>query len=135
MMARIGVVLVVLALIGPIAGCTPAPPTGGEDRMTFAPGLTQLSDGSAQAVGTLEYRDLEGGMWVIVGGTEPAGDAGGTVAVIANAQDLGSKLEMLKGMRVIAKGVKLDGASIRMAGPEITVTSIDEFSGTGSSAP
>jgi hypothetical protein len=89
------------------------------------PGLYDLPDGSVQALGTLEYRDLEGGTWVIVGGSNLTGDVGKTVAVIANATDLGPKLEALKGAQVIASGTRLDGASIRMAGPEITVTTID----------
>jgi hypothetical protein len=136
--ARIGSALIVLALAGSVAACAsrgtgpaaenppastvPARPPAGA---LFVPGLYDLPDGSVQALGTLEYRDIEGGTWVIVGGANPTGDAGKTIAVIANAADLGPKLAALKGAQVVAGGTRLDGASIRMAGPEITVTAID----------
>jgi hypothetical protein len=101
----------------------------------IAPGLYDLADGGVQAVGTLEHRDLEGGMWVIVGGAGSDGAAGKTVAVIGNAADLGSQLDALKGAQVIAKGKRLDGASIRMAGPEISVATITKSSDTVSPTP
>ena len=126
MLMRIVSALLVLTTAGSFVGCTPA--TGG-DATKLEPGLTQLADGSAQAIGTLEYRDLEGGMWVILGGSQAAGGAAKTVAVIANARDIGSTLQTLEGNQVIAKGTKLDGASIRMAGPEIIVTSIVKAEG------
>ncbi len=91
----------------------------------LAPGLYELEGGRAQAVGVLEYRDLEGGMWVIVGGTQAEGNEGATVAVIANPAEFSATLKELQGKRVIADGRKLDGASIRMAGPEIELGSIE----------
>jgi hypothetical protein len=100
----------------------------------FVPGLYDLPDGSVQALGTLEYRDVEGGTWVIVGGSNLTGDAGKTVAVIANAAELGPKLEALKGVQVIASGTRIDGASIRMAGPEIKVAAIDGATNSSSEA-
>ncbi len=138
MIKRIGTALLVLALAVSLAACAaekpsqdsggspPATgqPAGGAAGSQLAAGLYELEDGTVQAVGTLDYRDLEGGTWVILGGSEATGDAGKTVAVIANADELGSKLDELKGSRVIATGEKLDGASIRMAGPEIKVTTI-----------
>ena len=150
MLTRIGSALLVLAIAGSLAGCTPtkagqasesSSPTTGQpadsglptkegDGTKLEPGLTQLADGSAQAIGTLEYRDLEGGMWVILAATQAAGGAAKTVAVIANAGDLGSTLQTLKGTQVIARGTKLDGVSIRMAGPEFNVTSITKAEDT-----
>jgi len=130
MLIRIGSALLVLAIAGSLVGCAP---TVGGNATKLEPGLTQLADGSAQAIGTLEYRDLEGGMWVIVGGSQ-AGGAAKTVAVIANAGDLGSTLQTLKGTQVVARGTKLDGVSIRMAGPEIKVTSIAKAEGTAAPA-
>jgi hypothetical protein len=137
-MARIGSALLLLALAVSVAACASggtSPPAENPPSSTrsarppagtqFVPGLYDLADGSIQALGTLEYRDLEGGTWVIVGGSDLTGDMGKTVAVIANATEFGSKLEALKGQQVVASGQKIDGASIRMAGPEITITSID----------
>lgn len=134
--------LLVLAGCGaPLAGrgggtppATPPaqPPASDPAGSRAAPGLYELSDGSWRAIGTLEYRDLEGGTWVVVGGTEAGGDLGTVVAVIANPADLGSRLEALKGAVVAATGARLEGASIRMAGPEIkvaTIEAIDDASG------
>ncbi len=147
MNVRIGSALLALVLAGVVAGCSagspakspgggtaPAGQTGGQGATQVAPGLYDQADGTVQAVGRLEYRDLEGGMWAIVGGSEATGDAGKTVAVIANANDLGSQLQALKGEQVVAKGQKFDGASIRMAGPEITVMSIERVSDTHGAA-
>ena len=53
----------------------------------MAPGLYDLDDGSVVAVGTVEHRDLEGGFWAVIGGTEAEGDAGKVVAVIANGDE------------------------------------------------
>jgi hypothetical protein len=144
-MGRIRTALLLLAIASLLMGCsTPGPARapespppsagqtgGGQGATQIAPGLYDQSDGTVQAVGRLEYRDLEGGMWVIVGGSEATGDAGKTVAVIANPNDLVSELQALKGEQVVAKGQKFDGTSIRMAGPEITAMSI----GRASDAP
>ncbi len=147
MIGRIVSALLTLALAGSLVACGPAgvtkpaenpgsvpatsgPPTDGAAGTRLAPGLYELADGSAQALGTLEYRDLEGGVWVIVGGTEATGDVGKTVAVIANAGELAAQLDELKGTTVIATGKKLEGASVRMAGPEIAVTSIEKVADT-----
>ncbi len=151
MIRRIVSPLLVLALAGSLVACGPAgttrpaenpdsvpatsgPPSDGAAGTRLAAGLYELADGSAQALGTLEYRDLEGGIWVIVGGTEATGDAGKTVAVIANADELAAQLDGLKGATVIATGKKLEGASVRMAGPEIAVTRIEKVEDTGGPA-
>jgi hypothetical protein len=142
MTTRIASALLVLVLAGALGACSPAAPkpavapgstptSSGQSPVdsagtSLAPGLYDLADGSAQALGTLEYRDLEGGIWIIVGGAEATGDAGKTVAVIANASDLGTKLDALKGSQVLATGKRLEGVSVRMAGPEITVTTIEK---------
>lgn len=147
MIERIVSALLVLVLAGSLVGCgssgtmkpaenpgsipaTSGPPSDGAAGTRLAPGLYELADGSAQALGMLEYRDLEGGIWVIVGGTEATGDVGKTVAVIANADELAAQLDGLKGATVIATGKKLGGASIRMAGPELAVTSIEKVEDT-----
>ena len=106
----------------PSASSTPGgTPTGG---MKIAPGLYDLDDGTAQAVGTVEYRDLEGGFWALIGDTEAEGDVGKVVAVIANGDDYAQQFKELDGLSVIVTGTRLEGASTRMAGPEIQATSV-----------
>ncbi len=150
MRARIsGVTLVVLsaALAAALSGCAaapntsvrpepqPAPPQESPAAGTrLAPGLYDLADGTAQAIGTLEYIDLEGGLWAIIGGTQAEGTAGTFVAVIANPDQFAQELSSLQGRQVSVLGTKLEGVSYRMAGPEIEATSIDEISDTPGAA-
>lgn len=134
------VLALAVLVFGGISGCGPQSNEeiqsgGGEVSDTqLAPGLYELEDGSVQAVGTLEWSDLEGGFWVITGGTQAEGNVGETVAVIANADEFSDELDALKNRQVVASGTKLEGASIRMAGPEIEVESIQEMAGTGGPA-
>jgi hypothetical protein len=129
--------VVIAALPAAITGCgagpadePPAPsasstPGGAEAGGTkMAPGLFDLEDGTVMAVGTAEYRDLEGGFWAVIGGTEAEGDVGKVVAVIANGNDFATQFKELEGLSVIVTGTRLEGASTRMAGPEITATSV-----------
>ncbi|MBU2602718.1 MAG: hypothetical protein KKA32_11230 [Actinobacteria bacterium] len=97
----------------------------------LAPGLYDLADGTSEAYGTLEWRDLEGGFWAVIGGTEATGDVGTTVAVIANAAKDDPTYVALAGRTVRVVGNRLSGASVRMAGPEIEASSISEISDTG----
>ena len=147
MLTRIAALLVVAAVIATfpaaLEGCAagamdepPAPsasstpggaPTGG---MKIAPGLYDLTDGTVQAVGTVEHRDLEGGFWVVVGGTKAEGDVDKVVAVIANGDDYAQQFKELEGLSVIVTGARLEGASTRMAGPEIKATSVVATSDT-----
>ena len=141
MLTRLAALVVFAGMIATLpaalAGCgagaqdaTPAPsassdPGGAAAGSTkMAPGLYDLEDGTVQAVGTVEYRDLEGGFWAVIGGTEAEGDVGKVVAVIANGDDHAQQLKELQGLSVIVFGTRLDGASTRMAGPEITATSV-----------
>ena len=139
-------IIVALLLLGvALSGCTvptssertkdPSPPSESPSTGSrLAPGLYDLEGGKAQALGTLEWSDLEGGFWMIVGGTEAEGNVGKTVAVIANGADFQRLLESLKGKQVVAVGTKLDGVSIRMAGPEIEIDSIEEVTDTPGAA-
>lgn len=69
-------------------------------------------------------------MWVITATSPKDGVAGdGTLAVIANAEDFGEQLEELEGQVVVANGADSAGVSIRMAGPEIVLTSISAAPG------
>ncbi len=131
-------VLFVSAIAFVVVGCSPAstdidrqPPA--EDPASdsrLAPGLYDQADGTAVAIGTLEWIDLEGGFWAVVGGTEAEGDAGTISAVIANGGDFQKELEPLAGKTVTVTGTKLNGLSIRMAGPEIEMDSVVEMTDT-----
>ena len=106
----------------PSPSSTPAGAPAGSTKM--APGLFDLEDGTVLAVGTVEYRDHEGGYWAAIGGTEAEGDVGKVVAVIANGDEYAQRFKELEGLSAIVKGTRLEGASTRMAGPEITATSV-----------
>lgn len=120
------------------AGCTERtssePPPDATGGAQLAQGLHELGDGTAQAVGVLEYQDLEGGFWSVVGGTQEQGSEGSTIVVVANAASFESQVAKLAGSQVIVTGKLLDGASIRMAGPEMEATSIEPFVPTGGPA-
>lgn len=106
----------------PSASSTPAGGPAGGTKID--PGLYDLDDGTVQAVGTVEHRDLEGGFWAVIGGTAAEGDAGTVVAVIANGDMFARQFEELKGLSVLIAGTRLEGASTRMAGPEIEARSV-----------
>jgi hypothetical protein len=110
--------------LSPASSASGTPSAGPAGGMKIAPGLYDLEDGTVQAVGTVEYRDLEGGFWAVIGGTEAEGDVGKVVAVIANGGEYAQQLKGLEGLSVIVYGARLDGASTRMAGPEIRATKI-----------
>ena len=103
---------------------------GGAAGSRLAPGLYEIDGGLVQALGTLEWVDLEGGFWAIKGGFEAEGTLGETVAVIANGPDFETDLKALEGKTVLATGTRLDGASVRMAGPEIEISKVEEISDT-----
>ena len=140
MRRKVIVVAVASLLALSIAGCgaqptpepEPQPPTAENPAagLRLAAGLYEQADGTAIAIGTLEYVDLEGGFWAVIGGTEADGNAGEVAAVIANGADFETELAPLAGMTVSVTGKKLDGASIRMSGPEIEMTAVEELSDT-----
>jgi hypothetical protein len=98
------------------AGGVPIGPAAGTK---MAPGLYDREDGSVVAVGTVEHRDLEGGFWAVIGGTEAAGDAGKVVAVITNGDEFAQVFQENEGLSFEVYGKRAGDASIRMAGPEI----------------
>lgn len=147
MSVRVFSAMVLLVLAMGLVGCgssqpatTPVAPTpsvdeqepvpGGAAGMRLAPGLYDIENGKVQAIGTLEYSDIEGGFWAVIGGTEGEGNVGEVVAVIANGDEFKAELAPLKNKTVNVIGERLDGASIRMAGPEITMESVEEMSDT-----
>jgi hypothetical protein len=144
---RIAGLFVIVAAIATllVAGCggsasgqspAPSPPISTAPAATrpaamkVAPGLYDRGDGTVQAVGTVEYRDLEGGFWAVVGEAEAGSAAGKIVAVIANGAAYAPQLKELQGLSVIVDGTRLDGASTRMAGPEIRASSVAAASDT-----
>lgn len=137
MLARLLALLLAIALFL-VPGCaaaeddaeTPPPaaeePGDGGSDLRLANGLYDLEDGKVQALGVLEYVNLEGGFYAITG--SPEGE--GNIAVIANADEFASELRDLEGKTVSVIGTRSDAPSIRMAGPEIFAESIDEISDT-----
>lgn len=136
MSARLLVLLLAITLLV-MPGCaasdddTETPPAaeepsdGGTD-LRLANGLYDLEGGKVQALGILEYVDLEGSFYAITG--SPEGE--GNIAVIANGEDFATELEALEGKTVSVIGERSDAPSIRMAGPEIIAERIEEISDT-----
>jgi hypothetical protein len=124
------VMAVALALV--TAGCgeadtSPQEPADGDSLGQLAPpGLYELEGGRTQALGVLAQRDLEGGFWAVVSAYPgETADEAEVVAVIANAEQLDVDLGALEGSFVKAEGQLLDGASIRMAGPELEADKLE----------
>jgi hypothetical protein len=107
---------------------TPSGPAAGTK---LAPGLYDLADGTVRAVGTVEHRDLEGGFWAVVGGTQAEGDLGQVVAVIVNGDDYAELFTQNEGFSFVIDGTRAGGASTRMAGPEIAATTVTLASDLG----
>ena len=103
------------------AGGSPAGPAAGTK---LAPGLYDLEDGSVVAIGTVEHRELEGGFWAVIGGTEAEGNEGVIVAVIANGDEYAQQFRDDPGLSFEVYGTRAGDASIRMAGPEIVATRV-----------
>jgi hypothetical protein len=140
MPARMITLILALSLALVLVACSPAdepdvetPADDPAAGIRLAPGLYELEGGSVQAVGTLEWVDLEGGFWAVTDGTA-AGDEGGNVAVIANGDELDDELSALDGRTVSVIGERFDGASIRMAGPEIIAETVEEIDDTPGAA-
>lgn len=96
------------------------------------PGLYDLENGRTQALGVLRRVDLEGGFWAVTNAL-PGGEPGReekVIAVLANAAELGLDLESLEGAYVSAVGKLLGGASIRMAGPELQLDTLEKVADT-----
>lgn len=102
---------------------TDQPAAGGTSA---APGLSKLDDGRTQAIGTVTRSDLEGGFWYLRAGTGTTKEEQNkAVVVIANGDKFEQRLKDLEGKQVLAIGKQLDGASTRMAGPEMEITQIE----------
>jgi hypothetical protein len=138
--ASVAVLILSLAVL---AGCsaptppakTPGRPGGPIGATRIAPGLYDLAGGTVQAVGTLEWRDLEGGFWAVTGVSATTPDVPAVVAVLTNAGKDDPMYTALAGQSVRVLGKRLSGVSVRMAGPEIAVTSITAFTDAGTPTP
>ncbi len=138
------IALVVVLMLGGCAGSTSNPPpddgtsatpppatdAGGAAGTRLAAGLHEQADGTVVAIGTLEWSDIEGGFWAVIGGTEATGDAGKVVAVIPDVTEQDAAYAALVGKTVQVTGTRIEGASIRNAGPEIAASSISEVTDT-----
>lgn len=129
----ISIVLLALAL----GGCTPtttpgtAPPTESSQGVAPQPapasGVEELGDGRIAVTGTLVYSDLEGGFYLV------RGNDGETLYVLQPSAEgeYGADMRSLTGSRVRVTGETIDGASIRMAGPEMMVESVEAVDDAG----
>lgn len=90
------------------------------------PGLYQLPDGTLQALGILNFRDVEGGIWVVArtGVPEEAAVAP-IVAVVKLEDDLAVDLQTMNGTYVSVRGTADDDSA---AGPMIEATSVEVVS-------
>jgi len=133
--------ITVLTLIGCTSGGDDAStddggdaPGGGGTDTSRAPGLWDKGDGTSEAIGMLEWIDLEGGFWAVVDNTADSGENGAVVVVIQNADEFADAIGSLKGRMVIATGTIHEGPSIRMAGPEMIADSITAFDASDGAA-
>jgi hypothetical protein len=142
MKRRVVVLGVLMIMVLALGACSPEPPAAPNDGgvetppeagLRLAPGLYDLSEEEGvHAVGTLVWRDLEGGFWAIAENVNGASEnEGENIAVIANGEDFRDQLEPLEGREVIVTGERFDGMSIRMAGPEIVMDSVEELGDAG----
>ena len=124
----LALILVACSAAGTSTTTSPSQPDEGSTGAgsELAPGLFEMEGGTVKAIGTLEWVDLEGGFWALVDNSAAGGENGSTVAVIANGDELDSELSQLEGQRVSVIGKRFEGVSIRMAGPEIIVETVEK---------
>lgn len=113
---------------GPEPSSEPLPSAGS----SLSVGLHELADGSIVAVGVLRRIDLEGGFWAITDPADRNTDQARWIVVISNSAELEDELAGLEGALVRASGERFEGASIRMAGPEMMVEAIEALDENGS---
>ncbi len=115
---------------GTSGGTTSAPAPGAPQTGTVAkPGVTSLPDGTSSALGTLQFRNLEGGIWVVVDSLPgPDADKAKVLVVIANPELF--SLDALKGAYVRANGTIAKGAvTTSMAGPQMIANTLTRATG------
>lgn len=108
-------------------GGTPGEPS---QETPVAPGLHEREDGTVQAVGILDYRDLEGGFWAVVDTSDPAqADDADVVAVLGSSDEIPGPIKSYEGKYVSVIGLQRD-VSVYQAGPFVEVQSIKVVSDT-----
>lgn len=145
MYSRIIATLIALMLGTALVGCAsteasdvndtpevtaPGDAAGDAAGLRLANGIYDQEDGTVIALGVLEWVDLEGGFYALTGSPE----GNGNIAVINNPEEYAGELEALLGKTVQVTGVRFDGVSIRMAGPEIVIDTVEEISDTPGAA-
>lgn len=132
-LVRIAVAVLLIGVVT-LAGCggnespTVTSPPSGTTRID-PPGLYAVNNGTSRAVGILDYVDLEGGFWAVTGVASSEGAASTVIAVIANTDAIESELTALRGHYVEVTGRVSDGASTRMAGPEMIADDVRVLEG------
>lgn len=126
MVSRIRIVVIVAAALTLLACTTSTDGTNTDGSTRLAFGLHSMEDGTVVALGHLERIELEGGFYALTGAPE----GGGNIAVIANPDHFKSELAGLVGATVEVHGTLSEGASIRMAGPEVMIDSVREITDT-----
>jgi hypothetical protein len=105
----------------------PAPPPPGSSGKVggLVVGIEDLGGGRVVASGWVDYVDLESGFWAVMSAapTQSAVQPE-VVAVLLPGEVTTADLENVKGTFVGAEGVLQEGASIRMAGPEVVVDAL-----------
>jgi hypothetical protein len=127
-----------LSLVLMLGGCsTPAapptpspapPPPGSSGKVGALPaaGIADLGDGRVVAHGWVASEDLEGGFWAVMDIAPSTSSVvqPKVVAVLLPGKVTSEELKNVEGTFVGAEGVRQEGASIRMAGPEIVVDAL-----------
>jgi hypothetical protein len=93
------------------------------------PGMYEQEDGTVQAVGILTFRDLEGGLWVVVDTKDPAEAADAdVVAVLGASNEIPGPINSYDGKYVSVIGTPRD-ASVYQAGPFVEMQTIEIITG------
>jgi hypothetical protein len=96
------------------------------------PGMHEQDDGTVQAVGILTFRDLEGGLWVVVDTKDPAEAADADIVAVLGASDeIPGPINSYKDKYVSVVGIPRD-ASVYQAGPFVEMQTIEILTGAGS---
>lgn len=119
----------------PTPSPAPAPPQGGPGSAVPRPHLETQADGAALAYGWVIRMDLEGGFWALTDADPSMHGIGTTVVVLLPGKTAEKDIAALADRYVRATGKAVEGVSIRMAGPEMTVDAIEELAPNGASAP
>ena len=125
--ATLLVMILLVTAVGCAAPRSSAPPPPGSSGKVGAmpePGITELGGGRVVANGWVTEVDLESGFWAIDSLPPTSSANHTTVAVLLPGKVTAEQLANVRGTFVGAEGVLQQGASIRMAGPEIVVDAL-----------